>query len=140
MIIPAPLRKKLNIALYTTTLLLYIACVGYFNLNVLESVLLLAATPVIIWLALKLTLPPLQKVGKRYQQSISKTNHLEKAAIKEAKKQGKKPFHLGNEKQHLVYAKNFIEARKFYNENILYLALKYPKKRYYHITANYTNI
>ncbi|WP_323028440.1 hypothetical protein [Gelidibacter japonicus] len=135
---------KLYLMLISSLLLIDFGIIMLFNFNWRESILLLIATPTLLKLFLKFVVPFMQKkaevVSKSLKKEIMTEEQHKEHQIKIARKEGRRPFRVGLEKQHTVYARDFIEANKFFNKHIDYLAKKHPKKKYYYVTKKYNNL
>lgn len=57
-----------------------------------------------------------------------------------ARQKGKKDYMVGSKKQHVVWAKNLIDANKIYFKKIKPLEAKHPKKEFYYIDIACNNV
>lgn len=81
-------------------------------------------------------LKPIVKIQNRIRQKkIDKDQLRVNKHIEIAKKQQKKMFTRGPEKQHTVWARNHVEADRLYNLHINPKTIKKPNKAFYYISA-----
>lgn len=135
-----PLYKKYLIVLITSCIVMNLGIIGLFHLSLLESFLLFLATPVILFLVLKLALPPLRNKARQFEREFRTEGYRREEAIKKAKAKGYHPRKVGAKKQHTVYAKNHLAAARIYREKIAPLEAKNPKKQYYIINDAWNNL
>lgn len=142
--IPKELYRKLWYMLISILLLINATIIMVFDLNPLETILLLIATPTLFYFILKFVLPLLQKKAKTIEKSLKKELLTDKQKmeyqIELAKKEGKRAYRTGPGNKHIVYAANMFDADNIFNKKIAPLAKQQPNKIFKYVTAKYNNL
>lgn len=110
-----------------------------FDLSTLNLLLMLIASPVVLWLFLviikpfliKLLIPQSEK-EKAIQKALKQSKKAQEITFKASKKE--------RSLKHIVWHKSPFEASRFFKAVIKPLAIKNPKKTYEFISDKYNNL
>lgn len=138
------INREHYLLLISCLLLIDVSIILLFNFSWREIILLLMATPSVLLAVLKLIVPKMQKKAVEIKRELKKEVLTEDAIkmrqIKIARKEGKRHYKVGENRNHTVYATSPEKAANFYNENIHDLAMANPEKNYFYVTSKYNNI
>lgn len=126
---------QLNWLLISVVVLIIASAIYYFQLTILNSILLVTSAPTLVWLVLKAFEPLINKTIKAFEKDKKDTKKYVDLAIR----QGKKEFIFGPQK-HKVWATNQINASKIFNKKIKPAIEKNPNKRFEYISDAYNNL
>jgi hypothetical protein len=131
--------KKITIfhILLFITLVISITTAVLLKFSILNSVLLLFAVPTILQIILSCFKSKLDSIALAYNRKVNKEYRLNEVAIKQAKIENMREFKKG---KHLVWASSQKISDKLYNDKILPLIKKYPKKTFYYINSKRHNL
>lgn len=135
MIITQKQLKNYNWILISITLAIYVAVVLGFKLNITNALLLLLATPTLLWFLLKVLIPVLKKMFTNAYDDQRKMDQ----AIAHAKKIGYTPYYIGAMK-HVVWAKNIKQANAIFHHNIKPHLKPDNKKRIDYVSKQFNNL
>lgn len=133
-------HRNYHLLLISCLLLFDVSIILLFDFSWREIVLLLIATPTILLMVLKGIVPIMQKKANSFKKEMLTENAKKEHQMYIALKGGLTRFDLGPNKEHTVYARNLIEASKFYKKRIAPLVEANPGKAFYYVTKKFNNL
>ena len=126
--------NKMTIKLIVSIGLLIAVTALFFKLTVLNIILLATASPVLLWLALRVVDPMIKRIILKYHK-----DHNPKRRFHLKINKDKTPFYF-NKRKHVVYAYNKTAASKIFNDKIKPYLRMNPYKSYEYISKECNNL